>query len=373
MKKNAFLITVLLLLVAGNWSACKSKTSEDKLEPEDCPSSPHFIRYVADGLLYAGHLHFSTPDGRWFRIFKDQLIRVTPQNEQEEVYQADGDIIYESLRIAPDGGIFFSGGGKVYYLSPGGILSSMYDDTNSGMFSSPQGVWSGAAFITEDGYYGYADRDGEHVRVAVLDVTGHSVLHQEWMLYVPQGNCLAAYYADDKYTFILQYVSQGTLFVKRYRFYEQAGGGIMLSTADYEVPAEVTDRDWLNYRPEGNGYFTFDIYDEEVVHHYRINDNNGSCTKLPDTPRRLEGPDCYYSFVAETTTDQAYVLYVTKHQSNGTLVWEREIPTGGYLLSETYGWANAQGVYLVSGYYPMGSSVKGSCQIYISADGVICD
>ncbi|MGQ3013854.1 MAG: hypothetical protein ACT6QS_09115 [Flavobacteriales bacterium] len=370
MKMSRFSALMLSILFTAGWLACDPKQKD--LEPEACPDSVHFIKYQADGYAWADRPHFSTPDGRWFRVYKNQLLRVSPQSDEAAVYEADGDIIVPSLRVLPNGSIFFMDGWTLYHVDAAGNMHKTAD-TYAGVTVPFSDVWNGTAFVTPEGNYGYADRDGDGIRVNIRSAATLAMLQMASLPDVPQGDCLGAYFDDNKYTFIHHFTFQGTVHVWRYRFYKQ-GNTIYRETKEVQIPEETKSRDWQNFRPDGNGYATFDIYEEDVVHHYRIDvEQEGPYTILPDTPRYIEAPDGYYRFAAEGSPGYPCVLRVSKYSAAGSLIWERKIPTGQYLLHDTYGWANSEGVYLVSGYFPETSSGSGSVRVFISAGGVVCD
>lgn len=364
-----FLQGLLLLLTCGLMASCTAPGKKAKLA--ECPSSKHFSVYEPSGYAWVGRPYFSTPDGRWFRIYQNRLMRVTPENEEAEVYEANYDIIEASLRIMPDGGIFFLDGMKLYYLSPQGVLNST-TDTYAGVFTPIDDTWSGASFVTPQGLYGYITRDGDGIR-ANLRSTALTNMNTITLSNVPPGDCLGAYFDNDRFTVVHSFQFQGTAYVKRYRFFKQ-GNSIILQTADVQVPEETKGKDWQNFTPEANGMARFDIYEKDVIHHYRVDlDGGGAYTILDSSPRYIEAPGCYYHAQATGEINAACTLQVAKYNTSGTLLWQADVPTGSYMLYGTYGWANAGGLYLLSEYKPENFSGMGACRMFFSADGALCD
>ncbi|MBL0912750.1 MAG: hypothetical protein IBJ09_10295 [Bacteroidia bacterium] len=370
MKTSRFSAFMFSILFAAGWFACDPK-EKDPL-PEDCPDSVYFIKYDDYGYSGLPRSHFTTPDGRWFQVYDNKLALVKPGNDLSKEYEAEHDIIPQSVRVMPDGGIFFLDGFYVYYIGPNGYMNHN-TDMYAGVSVPFDDTWYGAAFTTAEGYYGYADRDGDGFRVN-LRTPSLGIVDMINYTSVPQGDCLGAYHENGVYTVVRSFQFQGNPYVQRYRFYKQ-GNTIHTQITDVQIPEETKGKEWHNFKPDGNGFATFDIYENDVVHHYRIDiQSGGPYAILPDTPLYIEAPGCTYRFSAQkNNTSGACLLRVMKMNSSGAMLWHREIPTGNYLLFNIYGWAHTEGVYLHASYFPETYSGVGNCRIYISADGAVCD
>lgn len=374
MDKSPLLSLALLVLLAGHWQSCKKKQEP---VPQECPESTYFTKYQYDGYTYWDSPRYTTPDGRWFVIRGNRLIRVTPQNEQFEVYpsKSEDDIIVPSVRIRPDGGIFFLDGYYLHFIDPEGFMTTN-SDFYAGTSHPFDDRWSGASFLTPEGYYGFVDRDGTNAfRINIRDQY-MQLVDMVTVTNTPDenGDFLGAYVADGKYNTLHTFTFQGTRYVKNYRFYKQ-GNTVYMQKFDVQVPQETLGKDWLNYTPDGTGHATFDIEDkiDKVTRHYRIDPEGGAQYDiLPASPVYIQGPNCYYTWESIEIEGDEFIFKVVKHE-NGEQAWSRVVPTGHYEMYETHGWANSQGVFMLSTYFPENYSGSGSCRMYFSADGQICD
>lgn len=343
---------------------------------QECPDATYFSKYQYDGYTYRTNPRFTTPDGRWFVIRGNRMIRVTPQNEELEVYQtkSEDDIILESVRIRPDGGIFFLDGYYLHFIDPEGFLMTN-SDFYAGTTHPFEDRWSGGVFLTPEGHYGILTPATNTFQISVRD----QYMQMSELYTVPgtpdeNGDFLGAYVANGKYNTLHTFTFQGTRYVKNYRFSKQ-GNTIQMQKFDVQIPQETLDKNWLNYKPDGAGNATFDIYDKftGVTHHYRIDlEGGGPYSILPDTPNYVYGPDCYYTWESKEMEDDQYIFKLEKYE-NGVQAWSRVVSTGQYELHSTHGWANSQGVFLLSIYFSENYSGSGSVRMYFSADGQICD
>lgn len=355
------------LLIVSLYS-CDLSSSDDEARYTACTNGTNYSRYTERKGYPAEH--FSTSHWESFYVWKNQLIRTGPLISNS-VYTTDWDIYTETIMTTPKGGLYFMDGKSLYYRDIFGQIKA--SDMQDGLYPMVLDYWFGTCFLTDAGHYAYFDRNGSHTLTLRVRNTNLNKLLDVYIPNIPEGDCLAGYQeGTNTYSVIHHFNFQGTEYVKRYSI-TPTTGTIYLQTFDLNIPEETKKRQWRNFIVQGN-QASFDIYERQTIKHYTIDlYGNGTPSVGPETQRYIYGPACYYAYETVSAGEYQKLFRVKKYSWNHQLQWTVDVKAGDIGFWDTYGWADDSGIFLISDYDAPNSNQPESNQLYISADGKLCD
>lgn len=362
MRKLLCSIPVFLLVA----SSCGNDNSG--VEFTECTGGTFFCKYT-DFVVYP-HDYFSLPGYKMLRIYDDMLIEASPHQPDSLIFEAESRIFPESKQITPDGGMFFMCFSDLYYRDPNGIVTSSDMDALYGGFIYEDN-WDGTSYLTPEGNYVYVDRDGDG-----YTFTGRTryfvKIINEHIDNIPYGDCLAAFNEGDIYTLLIHFTFQGVPYDKLYRWNSSTN---TIQNLNIQIPEETLFTYWRNFKNNGDGTASFEIYTDETIRSYTLNLSGGPYAFNGERSRkRIEAPDGYYTYetVEYGPNDPIRKFRVNKYSPNDVFLWSSEIRAGWSGLTHTFGWADSTGVFFLSHCEDPYSNQDRTNQLYISKDGKYC-